>query len=73
MALIKCPGYSRHVRDKAPACPQCGYPVALSSHPSIAVPVAASETQPQQGMPQIAAPSADGKGNLRQIAARRSA
>lgn len=35
MALIKCPQCNRQVSDKAPACPQCGYPVAQVLSPTV--------------------------------------
>lgn len=31
MALIKCPECSKDVSDKAPACPNCGAPIAAAS------------------------------------------
>lgn len=31
MAIIKCPECGREVSDKAPACPNCGYPIASVS------------------------------------------
>lgn len=30
MALMKCPECAREVSDKAPACPNCGHPIAAS-------------------------------------------
>src|SRR5262245_45943559 len=32
MAFIHCPECNRQVSDKAPNCPQCGYPLAGNSH-----------------------------------------
>lgn len=31
MALIPCPECRRDVSDKTPACPHCGYPIAVQS------------------------------------------
>jgi hypothetical protein len=31
MALIKCPECSKDVSDKAPACPNCGAPIAAAT------------------------------------------
>lgn len=34
MALINCPECGRQVSDKAPACPDCGYPINAVSQPN---------------------------------------
>ena len=33
MALIKCPECNKEISSKAPTCPQCGAPVAVSQSP----------------------------------------
>lgn len=54
MALIKCPECSRQVSDKAPACPQCGYPVAEALSPTVPNGAAATTgmSQSQEAKPQ---------------------
>lgn len=40
MALIECPDCKKSVSDRAPACPQCGAPIATSAEQrSIGTPV----------------------------------
>jgi len=47
MAMIKCPECNREVSDKAPACPQCGAPIAAPvSSPVPSAPVGAPVSSP---------------------------
>ena len=39
MALISCPECSSQVSDKAPACPQCGVPIAAATAVKVRFPV----------------------------------
>lgn len=35
MALIKCPECAREISDRAPVCPNCGVPIAVTSEQKI--------------------------------------
>lgn len=63
MALIKCPECSRQVSDKAPACPQCGYPVAQAL--SRAIPQAVAATTSKSQRPEAQPPVIDSPAPLK--------